>query len=234
MSEGKSQQPVLIKGYRRVFKSEMRLYRLDKWRIPYPHGVPYRGILYFGTLVALVAIMLRLPLIGLALGSLPPSVLWLGVPGGGSVALMRLQIDGRPPHHALFHMARHAVRPKTLSGLRPVPSVGQENPPLGAVAVARTETEAELVPGRVVGPSRVVLRYPSVAYPQKVPKVVWERDAEGKSGLGRLLTLPKLNRDMEVRQMAAKQLVIQRQPGRGPQRKAAVLNIPEGKEAVFE
>ena len=38
---------IQLRGYRRVFRIERRLYKFDRWRIPYPHGVPLRGIGYF-------------------------------------------------------------------------------------------------------------------------------------------------------------------------------------------
>jgi hypothetical protein len=43
-----------IRSYRRVFEVDRRIYRVDRWALPVPGGVPLRGMGYFAAAVALV------------------------------------------------------------------------------------------------------------------------------------------------------------------------------------
>jgi len=155
---------VAIRSYRGVVDEvERRIFRLDRWRLPTPHGVPVRGVGY--ALACLLALLVAtgLPLIGAVLGLVPDSLRLLVLPALGGWAMASLSIDGRPPHRALFAAARHLVSPKTLSGLRPCPPADSELAPVEAVEIAAVGDGPRLRAGRVRGPARLTLRYPARA-----------------------------------------------------------------------
>ncbi|HEY4281168.1 MAG TPA: hypothetical protein VGM91_23340 [Conexibacter sp.] len=156
-----STEELVIRSYRTVFSFERRLYRVDRWRIPLPGGVPLRALLYAPAVYALLALAGRLPLVGAGLGLLPPPLHWALLPLGLVVAGVRVQLDGRPAHRALVALARWRLAPRWLAGLRPCP------PPSGLVAIAgvtvvRPDWRApDYRGGRVRGPARVLLRRPA-------------------------------------------------------------------------
>ena len=43
---------LIIRSYRRVFEVDRRIYRVDRWALPVPGGVPLRGVGYFAAAVA--------------------------------------------------------------------------------------------------------------------------------------------------------------------------------------
>ena len=42
---------VVIRSYRRVFEVDRRIYRVDRWALPVPGGVPLRAVGYFAATV---------------------------------------------------------------------------------------------------------------------------------------------------------------------------------------
>jgi hypothetical protein len=140
---------------------ERRIYRVDRWRLPSPHGVSVRACAY--AIVALAAVLAasRLPLLGLALGAMPTSIRLVAVPLGAGAGLAAWAPDGRAPHHALRGLVRHLVVPRTLSGLRPTAAAGHELVPIEEIRIAAAGDDPRYRPGLVRGPARVLLRYPA-------------------------------------------------------------------------
>jgi hypothetical protein len=123
---------VEIRSYRSVFRLERRIYRIDRLRLN-PTGVPVRGVLYFLALLACALVGERLPLVG-ALARLAPWYLRdLALPAGLAALLCLIAIEGRPFHLAALALARYALAPRELSGLRP-----------------RRAEDRELLPGRLL------------------------------------------------------------------------------------
>src|SRR3954447_26503353 len=52
---------LVIRSYRRVFEVDRRIYRVDRWALPVPGGVPLRGLGYFIATLLLVVVGGRLP-----------------------------------------------------------------------------------------------------------------------------------------------------------------------------
>jgi hypothetical protein len=111
-------QPLEIRSFRSVFALERRIYRIDTLRLN-PSGVPLRGIVYAGALVA----------IALVAGALPPTdwldplVPWyardIGLPLAAATLLAAARIEGRPFHLAAVAMLGHALGPRHLHSLAP-------------------------------------------------------------------------------------------------------------------
>jgi hypothetical protein len=204
---------IQLRGYRRVFRIERRLFRFDRWRIPYPHGIPLRGIGYFLALELCVVAASRLPLVAGLVGLPNPAIAYLGVPLLGAFALMQGRIDGRPPHHVLASLARFSLSPRCLAGLHACPQGGEAVVPLEEATVAFDARESFPVRGRVKGPARVTFRYPSAVRAEGAPP--WLRDP-GK------------------RAARARRLRVRRRNGAAPMLRGKVLVVPRGREVVVE
>jgi hypothetical protein len=151
-----------IRSYRTCFRVERRIYKLDRWRLPLPWGVPLRSLGYAAAALAAVLVMLRVPLLGSALGALHPALRLLGLPLLAAYVLTVVEPDGRAAHHALVAWARWQVSPKLNAAGRAVAAWGAIAR-LGVIAIAPDERRCEYRPARISGPCRVLLRYPGRA-----------------------------------------------------------------------
>jgi hypothetical protein len=204
---------IQLRGYRRVFRIERRLFRFDRWRIPYPHGVPLRGIGYFLVLELCFFAISRLPVFGALIGVWSPAIPFLALPLAGSFLLMQVRIDGRPPHHVLASLVRWSLRSRCLAGLSPCPREGDEVLPLEEVAVAYDGRESFLVRGRIKGPAQVTLRYPAVVRVEGAP--LWVRDSKKRAA-------------------RARRYRVRRRRGAAPMLRGKVVGVPHGREVVIE
>jgi hypothetical protein len=156
------QRSIAVRSYRDVVDVvERRIFRIDRWRIPHPGGVPAVALGYFVVAVAAILFALRLPLLGELLALMQPALRFIGIPAICAWALVSWQVDGRRPHHALVSALRHRLGARTLAGLRAVPAVGTRLAPLDGATIAPSGDEPRYRAGRVRGPATVVLRYPA-------------------------------------------------------------------------
>jgi hypothetical protein len=204
---------IQLRGYRRVFRIERRLFRFDRWRIPYPHGIPLRGIGYFLALVLCMFALSRLPLIGSLIALWSPAVPYLGLPLIGAFLLMQGRIDGRPPHHVLVSLVGWSLGSRCLAGLSPCPREGEEVVPLEEITVAFDARESFLVRGRIKGPAAVTFRYPAVVKVEGAPR--WLRDPRKRAA-------------------RARRYRVRRQSEAAPMLRGKVVGVPRGREVVIE
>ena len=204
---------IQLRGYRRVFRIERRLYKFDRWRIPYPHGVPLRGIGYFLAVEFGVVVLSRMPGAGALVALWGPLISFLGVPLFGAFVLMQGWIDGRPPHHALASVIAWWLGPRDLAGLAACPRRGSEIVPVAELTVAFDARESFPVPGRVRGPVLVTFRYPG------------EVRAEGA---------PPWVRDRDRRLARARRYRVRRRRGAAPMLRGKVVSVPRGRVVVIE
>ncbi len=104
-----------IRSYRAVFDLERRIYRVDRLRLN-PGGIPLRGVVYCFALLAGLALLGPLPLLGAVVRALPWYLRDLVLPGGGAALLTVIRIEGRPFHLAAAALLRHALGPRSLAG----------------------------------------------------------------------------------------------------------------------
>jgi hypothetical protein len=153
----------VVRSYRLVFRRRWRIFRIGNWRIPLPGGLELRLIGYWLACLAAISVLGRLPLVGLPIAAMPPALRLLAIPLLAAWALCRWELDGRPPHRALLGLAGWWLRPRVLAAGRRVPAPGTEISPLDAVLLDPDLESAELPRGRVEGPVRLLLRYPTAA-----------------------------------------------------------------------
>jgi hypothetical protein len=204
---------IQLRGYRRVFRIERRLFRFDRWRIPYPHGVPLRGIGYFLILELTAFALSRLPVLGAMLALPSPVVPFLGLPAAGAFLLMQGRIDGRPPHHVLGSLLHFSLSPRCLAGLSPCPRPGEVVMPVTDLTVAYDGRESFPVGGRIRGPAKVTFRYPAMVAVEGAPP--WVRDP-GK------------------RAARARRYRVERRRAAAPMLRGKTVGVPAGREVVIK
>jgi hypothetical protein len=148
-----------IRSFRVVFDLERRIHKVDRWRLPVPHGVPLRGLAYCAFALVAVVLIGRSPLAGAVLGALPAPVRYVIAPGAVAYALTQVHVDGRSAHAAILAWSRYRLSARNLASFRSVP------PPasvlrFGEAAFVPDERFAHLRRAIVQGPATVLLRYP--------------------------------------------------------------------------
>ena len=208
-----SSRGIQLRGYRRVFRIERRLFRFDRWRIPYPHGVPLRGIGYFFVLELCALAASRLPLLGAFVALWSPAIPYLTLPALGAFVAMQVRIDGRPPHHVLVGLVRFWASARCLAGLERCPRPGERVLPLEEATVAYDARESFPVKGRIRGPATVVFRYPATV---------------------RVSGAPPWVRDPKARMARARRFRVRRRIGAAPMLRGKSIAVPRGREVVVE
>lgn len=181
--------------------------------IPYPHGVPLRGIGYFLILEFAAFVLSRLPVLGAVLALPSPVIPFLGLPAAGAFVLMQGRIDGRPPHHVLGSLLRYSMRPRWLAGLSPCPHPGEEVVPVTDLAVAYDGRESFQVGGRIRGPAKITFRYPATVAVEGAPP--WVRDPDRRAA-------------------RARRYRVRRRQGTAPMLRGKTVGVPAGREVVIE
>jgi hypothetical protein len=159
-----SRDPKLeIRSFRVVFQLERRLHRIQHWKLPLPYGLPLRGLAYGAFVLAVILLLGRLPIVGTAVDVLPPPVRFLLAPVGAGFFLARARVDGRPTHRFLLAWGRHSVSARWLSAFRAIPAPGTCVRFVEPIVFVPDSSAPAYRPARLVGPARVLLRYPARA-----------------------------------------------------------------------
>lgn len=201
----------VVRSYRLVFRRRWRIFRVQGWRIPLPGGLELRALGYWLGCLAAIGLLGQLPALGPALGAIPASLRLLVVPALGAWALSRTELDGRSPHRALFGLALWRLRPRSVAGLRRCPREGMLLAPPGPLTMAPDLRAPAYPRGRLVGPARVLLRYPVEVEP--LGGAPW-RGARRRAAAARRWRL--------------------RAAGAAPLHRGRALEVPAGREVIFE
>jgi hypothetical protein len=204
----------LVRSYRLVFRRRWRIHKVQNWRIPLPQGIELRAIGYWAACLAAVAALAHFPLIGLAVSAIPPSVRLLAAPIAAAWALSRWEVDGRSPHRALLGLIAHRLRPRELAGLRRCPLVGSELVPMEDLIAAPDPLAPTYPRCRIVGPAALLLRYPAAVEPEGIPRRAKVGRSQGAAAAAR----------WRIRETSTAT----------PLHQGHVLQIPDGKEVIFE
>src|SRR4051812_21191391 len=152
-----------IRSFRVVFQLERRLHRIQHWKLPLPYGLPLRGLAYGAIVLALVLALGRLPVIGGVIGVLPPPLRFLLAPVGAGFFLARARVDGRPAHRFLPAWTRDRAGSRWVSAFRPIEPPGACVRFVDPIVMVPDSSGPEYRAARLVGPARVLLRYPARA-----------------------------------------------------------------------
>lgn len=151
---------VVIRSYRRVFEVDRRIYRVDRWALPVPGGVPLRAVGYFAATLLVVVVLGGLPGTGELLGMLSPPLRYVVLPL--LVAILGVQVapDGRSAHRFAADWLRFRVRSRRRSAGRVVELEGEPVRWDGELAVRWDADAPGLQQARVRGPARVTFNVP--------------------------------------------------------------------------
>ena len=153
---------VVIRSFRLVFdRGYRRLFKIDRYRLPFAYGLPILGIVYAALVALALVVVDKLPdrrpgARGAAaadpLGRDP------GRPVDGDAALAT-----RRPEAARRRCGRGSRRRSRSASCRAgsPPSATATRLELGEIACAPDGREGRYRPGRVSGPAEVLLRYPA-------------------------------------------------------------------------
>jgi hypothetical protein len=203
----------VVRSYRVVFRRRWRIFRVQNWRIPLPGGLELRLIAYWLACLAALGLLAWLPLTGAALSVLPASLRLVALPIAAAWALSRWEVDGRSPHRALAGLIAWRLRPRSLAGLRRCPAPGSVLAPPAPLLLGPDFGSPRYPRGRLVGPARLLLRYPVRVALERVPR-----------GTGK---------GLRERSAAARRWRLS-QAGDAPLQRGRTLEVPAGRSVVFE
>src|SRR4051794_8677426 len=103
-----------IRSFRLVFALERRLFKVDRFRLPFAYGVPLRAIGYAAVALTAIALAARLPLVGALLGVAPPPLRFVALPVAVAAVLTRARVDGLPAHRAAALWLAHRATPRSV------------------------------------------------------------------------------------------------------------------------
>ena len=152
---------LIIRSYRRVFEVDRRIYRVDRWALPVPGGVPLRGVGYFAATLGLVIVLGALPAAGDLLGALTPPLRYVLLPLAVAVLGTQAAPDGRAAHRFAWEWLRLRLRARRRCTGRAVALEGELIAWSGVLAVRWDGQAPRLHRGRVRGPARVTVNAPA-------------------------------------------------------------------------
>lgn len=147
---------MVIRSYRRVFEVDRRIYRVDRWALPVPGGIPLRAVGYFLAALVLVLVLGRVP--GVRDVSAP--IRFVVIPLGLAILGTQAAPDGRTAHRFAADWVRLRWRSRRRSAGR---VVVLEDEPIawhGELAVRWDDDSAVLQRARVRGPARITFAVP--------------------------------------------------------------------------
>lgn len=147
---------MVIRSYRRVFQVDRRIYRVDRWALPVPGGVPLRAVGYFIAALLLVLLLGRVP--GFTEISAP--IRFVVLPLAVAVLGTQAAPDGRVAHRFALDWVRLRWRARRRSAGRPMALEGEPIPWHGELPVRWDGDGAQLHAGRVRGPARITFGVP--------------------------------------------------------------------------
>jgi hypothetical protein len=163
MSDTPSDGRVLIRSYALVFRMQRKLFKIDQWRLPLPGGLEIRAIVYAIVVLLGDLFVSRLALLGPATDRLPAPLHWAILPGLVVFVLIKLEVEGRPPHKVIASLLGWWVRPKYFVGRQPAARPGPRAP-IQALWITPDWRGSRYRPATVHGPTTVVCRYPANAH----------------------------------------------------------------------
>ena len=151
---------LFLHSYRRVFRVERRLYRIEDWRLPLPGGIPLRAIVYFFAAELAVLVLARAPGTGLALAVLPVEWRFGVLPIACAMAGWWISPDGRPAHRfAATWLRARLTRRRRRAGLA-VRAEGERLATPERLAIRPGVPGSRALRARVRGPAAIALCEP--------------------------------------------------------------------------
>jgi hypothetical protein len=151
---------MVIRSYRRVFEVDRRIYRVDRWALPVPGGVPLRAVGYFAAALVAVIVAGSLPGVGALVAGVSAPLRFVVVPLAVAVLGTQAAPDGRAAHRFAWDWLRLLLRARRRCAGRVVPREGEPVTWHGELALRWDADSAQLRRGRLRGPVRVTFNAP--------------------------------------------------------------------------
>lgn len=144
-----------LRSYRLAFELERRIFRIDRYRLPVPYGLPLTAVAWWFAALVAVVLAARVPLLGGLLGVVPWPARLIVVPAALARAACASGPDRRPAYE------RAAARARRVAGPRRVAAFGRSRSDgvvrLGDVCVAGDERSSVLRPAVIRGAGEVLV-----------------------------------------------------------------------------
>src|SRR5829696_8029531 len=111
---------LIVRSYRRVFTVDRRIYRVDRWAVPVPGGIPLRGVLYFVAALGVVLLAGALPGLDVVVGRLSAPLRLVVLPLAVAVLATQAAPDGRRADRFAADWLRLRLRARRRSAGRAV------------------------------------------------------------------------------------------------------------------
>src|SRR4051794_26517311 len=153
-------EPLIVRSYRRGFHVDRRVYRVDRWALPVPGGVPLRGAGYFVATLVLVLVAGALPGVGAGVHELTPPLRFVVLPLGVAMFGSQAAPDGRVAHRYARDWFAFRVRARRRCAGRPVALEGEVTSLGGVLSATWDAHSPRLRRARVHGPAAVRFAVP--------------------------------------------------------------------------
>src|SRR3954452_16337914 len=151
---------MVVRSYRRVFEVDRRIYRVDRWALPVPGGVPLCAVGYFAAALLAMIAAGALPGLGDVVASISAPIRFLVRPLAVAVLGTQAAPDGRAAHRFAWDWLRLRLQARRRCAGRVVPLEGEPVTWDGALATCWDEHGTTLRNARVRGPARVTFAVP--------------------------------------------------------------------------
>jgi hypothetical protein len=151
---------LLIRSYRRVFEVDRRIYRIDRWALPVPGGIPLRAVGYFAATVLLAVLLSVLPATSELISPISSPLRFVVIPLAVAVLGSQAAPDGRAAHRFALDWVGFRLRARRRSAGRVMPLEGEPVPWHGELGVTWDEHGTRLARGRITGPARITFNVP--------------------------------------------------------------------------
>lgn len=148
-----------LRSYRLAFELERRIFRIDRYRIPVPYGLPLTTVAWWFAALVAVVLAARIPLLSGLLGLVPWPVRLIVVPAALARVACAPGVDQRPAYQRAAARARRAAGPRRVAAFsrcRPGRVVR-----LGDVCVAGDERSSVLRSAVIRGAGEVLIGRPA-------------------------------------------------------------------------
>ena len=196
-----SGERVPVRSYRSIFSVDRRIYKVERWRLPVPGGVPLSALLYFAAAVAAVVVLRRVPVLGDLLGAIHPAYLYVILPAAVAVFGTRVAPDGRAAHRFARDWLAFHIRSHRRSAGRPVPLVGERVGAGEALALRPDAHGPDLRRATLTGPATVAFRDP-IAVRGRARGTLTARGSDAARGGDRTVDTVELRHGQKLRILA--------------------------------
>src|SRR3954469_26057393 len=101
---------MVVRSYRRVFEVDRRIYRVDRWALPVPGGVPLRAVGYFAVALLTMIVAGAVPAMNELAGTLSSPIRFVVLPLAVAVLGTQAAPDGRTAHRFAWDWLRFRFR----------------------------------------------------------------------------------------------------------------------------